>query len=147
MQNTSLSEHLGSKWRLEERTKAGIRALSAWWKRSRTSVGEVRGETFVRMLDTFVELVLRCTEQIEVWGGGKQLGLVKKVQGRSSKNLFGSGQAIPKHGTAVKMRIVPLKWEAKRRCVEYWVNVLRMSDSRLVKLVIPEALELRGRME
>ena len=58
---------------LEERTKAGIRALSAWWKSCRTSVGEVRGETFVRMLETFVELVLRCTEQIEVWGGGKQL--------------------------------------------------------------------------
>ena len=46
-----------------------------------------------------------------------------------------------------KMRIVPLEWEAKKRCVEYWVIVLRMSDSRLVKLVIPEALELRGRME
>ena len=73
MQQTSLSEHLGSKWMLEERTKAGIRALSAWWKRCRTSVGEGRGETFVRMPETFVELVLHCTEQIEVWGGGKQL--------------------------------------------------------------------------
>ena len=60
-----ISEHLGSKRMLEERAKAGARALSAWLKRCRTSVGEVKGETFVRLLEALVESVLLYGA--EVW--------------------------------------------------------------------------------
>ena len=140
-----ISEHLGSKRMLEERAKTGARALSAWLKRCRTSVGEVKGETFVRLLEALVELVLLYGA--EVWGGGKQLGLIEQVQMRAARIFLGVGRLHPRVALQFEMRMVPLEWEAKRRCVEYWVNVLRMSDCRLVKLVMVEALEMRGRIE
>ena len=47
-----------------------------------------------------------------------------------------------------EMRMMPLELEAKKRCVEYLVNVLRMSDRRLVKLVESiQALERSGKRE
>ena len=80
-------------------------------------------------------------------GRWKTAGLVKRYKERAARIFLGVGRLCPRVALQYKMRIVPLEWEAKKRCVEYWVIVLRMSDSRLVKLVIPEALELRGRME
>ena len=34
-----------------------------------------------------------------------------------------------------EMQMVPLKFEAKKRCIEFWVKVLRMEGKRLVRMV------------
>ena len=43
---------------VEERVKAGARALSDWLRRCRASVGEVRGEIFRKLLEMLVGSVL-----------------------------------------------------------------------------------------
>ena len=40
-----INEHLESRRMVEERAKAGARALSEWLRKCRVAVGEVRGET------------------------------------------------------------------------------------------------------
>ena len=42
--------------------------------------------------------------------------------------------------------MLPLKWEAIRRVIDFWVQVMRMDDGRLVKVVMLEALELGSKV-
>ena len=44
-----INEQLGSQRIVEERAKAGARALSEWLRKCRVAVTEVRGETFVQV--------------------------------------------------------------------------------------------------
>ena len=43
---------------VEETAKAGAKALSDWIRRCRVAVGELKGETFVKLLEMLVDLVL-----------------------------------------------------------------------------------------
>ena len=61
-----VDEHLSNVRMIEERAKAGAKALSDWLRRCRASVGEVRGATFVRLLEMLVESV----QYVIVWGRG-----------------------------------------------------------------------------
>ena len=65
-----ISEHLDGKWKLEERAKVGARALSAWLKRCRATVGVVKGESFTKLWEVLVESVLLYGA--EVWVCGRQ---------------------------------------------------------------------------
>ena len=78
---------------VKERAKAGARALSDWLRRCRASVGEVRGETFRRLLEMLVGSVL--LHGVEVWGCGRQLGPVENVQMRAVRIFMGVGQLHP----------------------------------------------------
>ena len=40
-----------------------------------------------------------------------------------------------------------MRWEALRRGTEFWVQVLRMNDDRLVKVVMLEALEIGSKVK
>ena len=51
---------------VEERAKAGAKALSDWLRRCRATVGEVKGATFVRLMEMLVESVLLYG--VEAWG-------------------------------------------------------------------------------
>ncbi len=42
--------------------------------------------------------------------------------------------------------MLPLKWEAIKRVVDFLVQVMRMNDDRLVKVVMLEALELGSKV-
>ena len=53
-----INEHLGSQRMVEERAKAGARALSEWLRKCRVAVGVVRGETFVKLMEVLVGSVL-----------------------------------------------------------------------------------------
>ena len=53
-----INEQLGSRRMVEERAKAGARALSEWLRKCRVTVGEVRGETFVKLMEVLVGSVL-----------------------------------------------------------------------------------------
>ena len=41
-----------------------------------------------------------------------------------------------------EMDMLPVKWEALRRGIEFWVQVMRMKDDRLVKVVMLKAFEI-----
>ena len=43
--------------------------------------------------------------------------------------------------------MLPVKWEAMKRSMEFWVQVMRMADSRLLKTVMIEALELGSKVK
>ena len=43
--------------------------------------------------------------------------------------------------------MLPAKWEALRRGIEFWVQVMRMNDDRLVKVVMLEALEIGSKVK
>ena len=40
-----------------------------------------------------------------------------------------------------------MKWEALRRVIEFWVQVMRRKDDRLVKVVMLEALEIGSKVQ
>ena len=42
--------------------------------------------------------------------------------------------------------MLPLKWEAIRRVIDFWVRVMRMDDGRLVKVVMLESFELGSKV-
>ena len=59
---------------VDERAKTGAKAPSDWLRRCRATVGEVKGATFVRLLEMLVESVLLYG--VEAWGCGGQLNSV-----------------------------------------------------------------------
>ena len=60
-----VDEHLSNVRMIEERAKAGAKALSDWLRGCRATVGEVRGATFVRPLEMLYSRV-----GVIVWGRG-----------------------------------------------------------------------------
>ena len=76
---------------VEERAKAGAKALSDWPRRCRaTGGGKVKGATFVRLLEMLVESVLLYG--IEAWKCGGQLDPVENVQMQAAR-IFLGGEA------------------------------------------------------
>ena len=61
-----INEHLGSQRMVEERAKAGARALSEWLRKCRVAVGEVSEGTSVKLMEVLVVLVLMMYGA-EVW--------------------------------------------------------------------------------
>ena len=116
---------------VKERAKAGARALSDWLRRCRASVGEVRGETFRRLLEMLVGSVLPYG--VEVWGCGRQLGLVGNVQTRAVRIFMGVGRLHPLASLQFEMNVLPVKWEAMKRGIEIWVHVMRLGEGRFLK--------------
>ena len=109
-----VNEHLGSRTIVEKRAKAGARALSEWLRKCRVAVGEVRGETFVKLMEVLV---------------------------RAARIFLGVGRLHPLVSQQYEMNMMPLKWEGMKRCIEFWVTVMRMNEDRLLKVVMLEALE------
>ena len=83
----------------------------------------------------------------EVWGGSRILEWVEQVQMRAAKIFLGVGRLHPRVSLHFEMQLVPLKFEAKKRCVEFWVKVLRMEGNRLVRMAMLEGLGLRGKVK
>ena len=44
------------------------------------------------------------------------------------------------------MDMLPVKWEALRRGIVFWVQAMRMNDGRFVKVVMLEALEIGSKV-
>ena len=71
------------------------------------------------------------------------LGLCRMCRYRQ-KESFESGEAPSISLPTVyvyKMGMLPLKWEASKRIVDIWVQVMRMNDNRLGKGLMLEALK------
>ena len=58
-----ITEQMGSKRMVEERARAGSRALSDWLRKCRDAAGEVRGKTFVRLMEmlSVMQAGVTCT--------------------------------------------------------------------------------------
>ena len=140
-----VDEYLSNVRMVEERAKAGAKALGDWLRRCRSTVGEVKGATFVRLLEMLVESVLLYG--VEAWGCGGQLDAVESVQMRAARIFLGMGRRHPLVSLQFEMDMLPVKWEALRRGIEFWVQVMRMNDDRLVKVVMLEALEIGSKVK
>ena len=130
---------------VEERAKAGGKALSDWIKRCRIAVGKLRGETFVKLLEMLVDSVLLYGA--EVWGSCGQLAPIEKIQLRAARIILGVGRLHPKVSLQFELNTLPLKWEGMKRCIEFWVRVMRMGEDRLLKQVMMQVMELGDRVQ
>ena len=59
----------------------------------------------------------------EVWVCGRQLEYLGQVQLHATRAFLGVRRAHPKVGLQFEMEMLPLKWEAKKKCVEFWLKV------------------------
>ena len=86
-----VNEHLQSTKVAEERVEAGARALGDWLRRCRAVVGEVKGSTFMKLMEMLVESVL-----VTVWRRGMGVWRAAEASGKcatkGSKNLFRGGE-------------------------------------------------------
>ena len=110
-------EYLSNVRMVEERAKAGAKALSDWLRRCRATVGEVKGATFVRLLEMLVESVLLYG--VEAWGCGGQLDAVENVKMRAARIFLGVGRRHPLVSVQFEMDMLPVRWEALRRGIEF----------------------------
>ena len=113
----TINQHLECKGVVKERANAGTRALSSWLRGCTAAIGEVKGETFMKLMETLVESVLLYGA--EVWGCGRQLEQVEQVQLRAARIFLGVGRLHPNVALLFEMRMLPLKWEARSRCIDF----------------------------
>ena len=135
-----VNEHLNCTRMVEERAKAGAKALSEWLRRCTAAVGELRGETFKKLLEMLVDSVLLYGA--EVWGSCRKLAPMEKIQLRAARIFLGVGRLHPKISLQFELNTLPLEWEAMKRCIEFWVKVMRMDENRLLKQVMVEVMEM-----
>ena len=46
------------------------------------------------------------------------------------------------------MRMMPLVWEATKRYIEFWIKMLKMKESRLIKwVVVEEAMQVEKKSD
>ena len=73
---------------------------------------------------------------------------VENVQMRAARIFLGVGRRHPLVSLQFEMDMLPVKWEALRIGIEFWVQVMRMNDDRLVKVVmLLEALEIGSKVK
>ena len=81
----------------------------------------------------------------EMWGSCKWLDCIEQVQLLyiGYRILLGVGRLYPKTSLQIEMGLLPLKWEAKRRCIEFWHKVMTMGEEG----VAMGALSLKGKVK
>ena len=76
----------------------------------------------------------------ELSGSCKWLDCIEQVQLRTYRYFWGLAGYIPRHlYTNCSIR---LKWEAKKRCIDFWHKVRTLREERLVKKIAIKALSL-----
>ena len=84
---------------------------------------------------------------VEVWGRGRQLRPVENVQMRAVRIFMGVGRLHPLASLQFEMNVLPVKWEAMKRGIEFWVHVMRLGEDKLLKEVMREAMKLGSRVK
>ena len=84
---------------------------------------------------------------VEVWGCGRQLGPVENVQMRAVRIFMEVGRLHPLASLQFEMDMLPVKWEAMKRGIEFWVYVMGLGEERLLKEVMREAIKLGSRVK
>ena len=67
----------------------------------------------------------------------------------SAQDFPGStvGRLHPLVSLQYKLNMMLLRWEGMKRCVEFWIKVMRIDEERLMKVVMLEALEMEVKVE
>ena len=60
--------------------------------------------------------------------------------------LLGVGRFHPLVSLQFEVKMLIVKWEAIKRVIEFWVQVMKMGDDRMLKEVMLEALELGSKV-
>ena len=68
----------------------------------------------------------------------RQMGPTEKVQKWAERTILGIGHWQPRVALQYEMMMLPLIWEARRRCIEFWFKGMGMDDTRLIRLVAQE---------
>ena len=76
-----------------------------------------------------------------MWESCKWLDCIEQVELQAYRIFLGAGKLHPKTSLQTEMGLLPLKWEAKKRCIEFWHKVMTM-----VRRVATEALSLKGKV-
>ena len=84
---------------------------------------------------------------VEVWGCGRQIKPIEEVQMRAVRIFMGVGRLHPLASLQFEMNMLPVKWDAMKRSIEFWVHVMRLSEGRLLKEVVREAMKFGGRVK
>ena len=92
-----------------------------WLRRCRATVGEVKGATFVKLLEMLVESV--CYMGYQAYPGG-QLDAVENVRCGQQESFY-VGRRHPLISLQFEMDMYPVKWEALRRLLSIWVQLMR----------------------
>ena len=66
---------------------------------------------------------------------------------RAARIFLGVGRRHPLVSLQFEMDMLPVRREALRRGIEFWVQVMRMNDDRLVKVIMLEALEIGSKVK
>ena len=136
-----VDEHLELKEMVEEKAAAGRRALSAWLNRCKTEVGDVGVGIFKKLMSALVDLTMLYG--VEIWGCMRRLEAIEQVQLRAFRMFFGVGMLHPKGSLTMEMESLPVVWEARVRCVQFWYKILtsKVYEDRLPRKVVSQAVE------
>ena len=137
-----VNEQLNCSRMVEDRAEAGAKDLSDWLRRCRVTLGDLRGKTFLKLLEMLVDSVLLYGA--EVWGSCGQLAPIEIIQLRAARIFLGIGRLHPRVSLQFELNVLPLKWEGMRRCTEFWLKAMRMGENRLLKQVMMEVMELEN---
>ena len=84
---------------------------------------------------------------VEIWGCGRQLRPIEEMEMRA-RIFMGMGRLHPLASLQFEVNVLPVKWEAMKRSIEFWAHVMRLGEDRLLKEVIPhEAMKFGGRVQ
>ena len=77
-----VDEYLSNVRMVEERAKAGAKALSDWLRRCRATVGEVKGATFVRLLEMMLLYVTEFAKRDHALRGNVNIWVQDKTRAK-----------------------------------------------------------------
>ena len=99
------------------------------------SLGNVGWATFSKLYTSMVRntLLYGC----EIWGvlSGNDAKL-ERVQRAAIRSFLGVHSRFPLLGLELEAGLTPLRWEARRRAIRYWVKVHRLRESRLLSKIL-----------
>ena len=80
---------------------------------------------------------------VEIWGCTRGLEAIEQVQMRAFHMFFGVGTLHPKVSLLMELESLPVVWEARVRCVQFWYKVLtsKMYEGRMLRKVVLHAVE------
>ena len=70
------------------------------------------------------------------------LVLLRQVKAMTKTIFLGVGRLHPLVSLQFELNMLPMKWVAMKRRIEFWVQIMRMTDGKLLKVVMLEALEV-----
>ena len=79
----------------------------------------------------------------EIWGCTSSAETINQVQLRAFRMFFGVGSLHPKTSLMMEMGLLPVVWEARVRCMQFWYKILMSNvyEGRLLRKVALRAVE------